>query len=70
MPQGAVRSSSFADGVGLDAAPYRPGRPRTRHPRQTAVIAACPVWSILIIALDVVIIDALAVQGREARAYP
>ena len=26
-------------------------------------------WSILIVALDVVIIYALAVHGREARAY-
>ena len=34
-----------------------------------AFIAAYPVWSILIIALDVVIIYALAVHGREARAY-
>jgi hypothetical protein len=32
-----------------------------------AFIAAYPVWSILIIALDVVIIYALAVHGREAR---
>jgi hypothetical protein len=32
-------------------------------------IAAYPLWSILIIALDVVIIYALAVHGREARAY-
>jgi hypothetical protein len=31
--------------------------------------AAHRVWSILIIALDVVIISALAVHGREARAY-
>ena len=34
-----------------------------------AFIAAYPVWSILIIALDVVIIYALAVHGREAQAY-
>jgi hypothetical protein len=33
-----------------------------------AFIAAYPVWSILIIVLDVVIIYALAVHGREARA--
>jgi hypothetical protein len=34
-----------------------------------AFIAAYPVWSILIIGLDVVIIYALAVHGREAKAY-
>jgi hypothetical protein len=33
-----------------------------------AFIAAYPVWGILIIALDVVVIYALAVHGREVRA--
>jgi hypothetical protein len=34
-----------------------------------AFIAAYPIWAIIIIAVDVVIIYALAVHGREARDY-
>ncbi len=34
-----------------------------------AFIAAYPVWGILIIALDVVVIYALAVHGREMKAF-
>ena len=33
-----------------------------------AFIAAYPVWSVLVIAIDVVVIYALAVHGREAKA--
>jgi hypothetical protein len=32
-----------------------------------AFVAAYPVWSVLVIALDVIVIYALAVHGREAR---
>ena len=31
-------------------------------------LAAYPVWSIIVIALDVVVIYALTVHGREAKA--
>jgi hypothetical protein len=34
-----------------------------------AFVAAAPVWSLLMIALNVVVIYALIVHGREARAF-
>jgi hypothetical protein len=34
-----------------------------------AFIAAYPVWSIVIITIDVIVIYALAVHGRETRAF-
>lgn len=36
---------------------------------QVTFLAASPVWSLLIIALDVVVIWAVFVHGHEARAY-
>ncbi len=33
-------------------------------------LPAYPVWSVIFIALDIVVIYALAVHGREARAIP
>jgi len=36
---------------------------------ELAFIAAYPIWSTIVIALDVIVIYALAVHGREARAY-
>jgi hypothetical protein len=36
---------------------------------ELAFIAAYPIWSTIVIALDVIVIYALAVHGKEARAY-
>jgi hypothetical protein len=36
---------------------------------QVAFLSASPVWSLLIIALDVIVLWAVIVHGREAKAY-
>jgi len=36
---------------------------------ELAFIAAYPIWSTIVIAIDVIVIYALTVHGKEAKAY-